>query len=134
MAKCRNLGSLTMCPSFHVTREERHSTRGRARLLFEMLKGDPIDDGWRADAVKESLDLCLSCKGCTGDCPVHVDIPTYKAAFLPHYYGRRRRPARHYLLGLMPWWGRLAARAPALSNAIAGAPVLAAAGKRLAGL
>ena len=92
MAKCRNLGSLTMCPSFHATREERHSTRGRSRLLFEMLKGDPVTDGWRDEAVKESLDLCLSCKGCTGDCPVQVDIPTYKAEFLAHYYAKRRRP------------------------------------------
>ena len=134
MAKCRNLGSLTMCPSFQATREERHSTRGRARLLLEMLQGDPLTDGWREEAVKESLDLCLSCKGCTSDCPVHVDIPTYKAEFLSHYYARRRRPLRHYVLGLMPWWGRLAARAPRASNAIAGAPVLASAGKRMAGL
>ena len=114
MAKCRNLGSLTMCPSFHATREERHSTRGRSRLLFEMLKGDPVTDGWRDDAVKESLDLCLACKGCTGDCPVQVDIPTYKAEFLAHYYAKRRRPLHHYALGLLPWWGQVAARdAPA---------------------
>ena len=134
MAKCRNLGSLTMCPSFHVTREEQHSTRGRARLLFEMLKGDPIDDGWRADAVKESLDLCLSCKGCTGDCPVHVDIPTYKAEFLAHYYARRRRPLSHYVLGLLPWWGPVAARAPRLANALTHAPGIAKQGKRLVGI
>ena len=123
MAKCRNLGSLTMCPSFHATREERHSTRGRSRLLFEMLKGDPVTDGWRDDAVKESLDLCLSCKGCTGDCPVQVDIPTYKAEFLAHYYAKRRRPLHHYALGLLPWWGQVAARAPRLVN---GAQPLAA--------
>jgi FAD/FMN-containing dehydrogenase len=134
MAKCRNLGSVTMCPSFQATREERHSTRGRARLLFEMLKGDPLDDGWREEAVKESLDLCLSCKGCTSDCPVHVDIPTYKAEFLSHYYARRRRPTRHYLLGLMPWWGRAAARAPGLVNALSHAPLLARAGKRAVGI
>jgi FAD/FMN-containing dehydrogenase/Fe-S oxidoreductase len=134
MAKCRNLGSLTMCPSFHVTREERHSTRGRSRLLFEMLKGDPVTDGWRDDAVKESLDLCLSCKGCTGDCPVQVDIPTYKAEFLAHYYARRRRPLHHYVLGLMPWWGPVAARAPRLANALTHAPGLAGQGKRLLGI
>jgi FAD/FMN-containing dehydrogenase/Fe-S oxidoreductase len=134
MAKCRNLGSLTMCPSFQATREERHSTRGRARLLLEMLQGDPLTHGWREEAVKESLDLCLSCKGCTADCPVQVDMPTYKAEFLSHYYARRRRPARHYLLGLMPWWGRMAARTPGLSNAVATAPLLAAAGKRLVGV
>jgi len=134
MAKCRNLGTLTMCPSFQVTREEMHSTRGRARLLFEMLEGDPITEGWRADAVKESLDLCLSCKGCTGGCPVHVDMPTYKAEFLAHYYGRRRRPLHHYALGLMPWWGRAAARAPQLINALSHSAALAPAGKRMLGL
>jgi len=134
MAKCRNLGSLTMCPSFHVTREERHSTRGRARLLFEMLKGDPIADGWRDDAVKESLDLCLACKGCTGDCPVQVDIPTYKAEFLAHYYAKRRRPLNHYVLGLLPWWGQVAARTPRLANALSHAPGIAPAGKRWLGI
>jgi FAD/FMN-containing dehydrogenase/Fe-S oxidoreductase len=134
MAKCRNLGSLTMCPSFQATREEKHSTRGRARLLFEMLKGDPLGDGWQEEAVKESLDLCLSCKGCTGGCPVHVDIPTYKAEFLAHYYEGRRRPIHHYLLGLVPWWGALASHAPAVTNAISRAPVVSSLGKRLSGL
>ena len=130
MAKCRNLGSLTMCPSFQVTREEQHSTRGRARLLFEMLKGDPLTEGWRDDAVKDSLELCLSCKGCTGGCPVQVDIPTYKAEFLAHYYGRRVRPTNHYVLGLMPWWGPVAARAPRVANALA----RSAKARQLAGL
>ncbi|HUJ34335.1 MAG TPA: FAD-linked oxidase C-terminal domain-containing protein [Solirubrobacteraceae bacterium] len=134
MAKCRNLGSLTMCPSFHATREERHSTRGRSRLLFEMLKGDPIADGWRDEAVKESLDLCLSCKGCTGECPVQVDIPTYKAEFFAHYYARRRRPLHHYTLGLMPWWGRLAARVPRTVNALSQFDPLARPAKRLIGM
>jgi FAD/FMN-containing dehydrogenase/Fe-S oxidoreductase len=134
MAKCRNLGSLTMCPSFHVTREERHSTRGRSRLLFEMLKGDPVSDGWRDEAVKESLDLCLSCKGCTGDCPVQVDMPTYKAEFLSHYYARRRRPLNHYVLGLLPWWGPVAARVPRLTNALTHAPLIANQGKRMLGI
>ena len=134
MAKCRNLGSLTMCPSFHATREERHSTRGRSRLLFEMLKGDPVSDGWRDDAVKESLDLCLSCKGCTGDCPVQVDIPTYKAEFLAHYYAKRRRPLHHYALGLMPWWGQLAARAPRTVNALSHFEPVARPAKRMIGM
>jgi FAD/FMN-containing dehydrogenase/Fe-S oxidoreductase len=134
MAKCRNLGSLTMCPSFQVTREERHSTRGRSRLLFEMLKGDPVSDGWRDEAVKESLDLCLACKGCTGECPVQVDIPTYKAEFLSHYYARRRRPLNHYVLGLLPWWGPVAARAPRLVNALTHAPGLGSQGKRITGI
>ena len=132
MAKCRNLGSLTMCPSFHATREERHSTRGRSRLLFEMLKGDPVTDGWRDDAVKESLDLCLSCKGCTGDCPVQVDIPTYKAEFLAHYYAKRRRPLHHYALGLLPWWGQVAARTPRLVNGLSHLAADRAAGQAMA--
>jgi FAD/FMN-containing dehydrogenase/Fe-S oxidoreductase len=134
MAKCRNLGSITMCPSFHATREERHSTRGRSRLLFEMLKGDPITDLWRDDAVKESLDLCLSCKGCTGDCPVQVDIPTYKAEFLAHYYSKRRRPLHHYALGLIPWWGQVAARAPRVVNGLSHSPPIAQPTKRLLGI
>ena len=134
MAKCRNLGSLTMCPSFHATREERHSTRGRSRLLFEMLKGDPVTEGWRDDAVKESLDLCLSCKGCTGDCPVQVDIPTYKAEFLAHYYAKRRRPLHHYALGLLPWWGQAAARAPRLVNGLSHSSPIAQPSKRLLGI
>ncbi|MGH2884297.1 MAG: (Fe-S)-binding protein, partial [Solirubrobacteraceae bacterium] len=125
---------LTMCPSFQVTREERHSTRGRSRLLFEMLKGDPVSEGWRDEAVKESLDLCLACKGCTGECPVQVDIPTYKAEFLSHYYARRRRPLNHYLLGMLPWWGPVAARAPRLVNALTHAPVIAEQGKRMLGI
>ncbi len=134
MAKCRNLGSLTMCPSFQVTREERHSTRGRARLLFEMLMGDPVVNGWRDRAVKESLDLCLSCKGCTGGCPVNVDIPTYKAEFLAHYFARRVRPLHHYALGYLPWWGQWAARAPRLVNAMSHSAWLAPTGKRLLGI
>ena len=134
MAKCRNLGSLTMCPSFHATREERHSTRGRSRLLFEMLKGDPVAEGWRDDAVKESLDLCLACKGCTAECPVQVDIPTYKAEFLAHYYAKRRRPLSHYVLGLLPWWGPVAARTPRLANALSHAPGVSGAGKRMLGI
>jgi FAD/FMN-containing dehydrogenase/Fe-S oxidoreductase len=134
MAKCRNLGSLTMCPSFQVTREELHSTRGRARLLFEMLKGDPLTEGWRDEAVKESLELCLSCKGCTGGCPVQVDIPTYKAEFFAHYYARRVRPLHQYVLGLMPWWGPVAARAPRLANALSHSAHLAPRAKKIAGL
>ena len=77
-----------MCPSFRVTGEERHSTRGRARLLYEMLAGEVITDGWRSTEVRDALDLCLSCKGCASDCPVNVDMATYKAEFLHHHYAR----------------------------------------------
>jgi Fe-S oxidoreductase len=117
-----------MCPSFQVTREEKHTTRGRAHLLFEMAKGEVISDLWRSEEVKEALDLCLACKGCKGDCPVGVDIATYKAEFLSHYYARRLRPRAAYALGLFPSWARLASSAPGLANA------LAPAARRLAGL
>jgi Fe-S oxidoreductase len=108
-----------MCPSFRATREEKHSTRGRARLLFEMLRGEELADGWRSDAVHEALDLCLACKGCKHDCPVRVDMATYKAEFFAHYYEGRVRPLRHYALGLIQWEARLAARAPRLANRLA---------------
>ncbi len=78
-----------MCPSYRATMEEKHSTRGRAHLLFEMMHGDVIRDGWKSEEVFDALDLCLSCKGCKGDCPVNVDMATYKAEFLSHYYENR---------------------------------------------
>ncbi len=128
----RHDGKKTMCPSYRVTKEEMHSTRGRARLLFEMLEGEPLRAGWRSEAVKEALDLCLACKGCKGDCPVNVDMATYKAEFLSHYYEGRRRPVWAYAFGLIPWWAHLAANLPRAVNALAQAPLLGAAGKALA--
>jgi FAD/FMN-containing dehydrogenase/Fe-S oxidoreductase len=106
----------TMCPSYRVLHEEKHATRGRAHLLFEMLRGETIRDGWRSKEVKESLDLCLSCKGCKGDCPVKVDMATYKAEFLSHYYKHRIRPAHAYAFGLIHVWARFASIAPRLAN------------------
>ncbi|HSL69704.1 MAG TPA: FAD-binding and (Fe-S)-binding domain-containing protein [Longimicrobiales bacterium] len=127
---CRKQDSGTMCPSYMVTLEEKHSTRGRARLLFEMLQGETLQDGWRNRDVKEALDLCLACKGCRHECPTSVDMATYKAEFLSHYYQGRVRPRAAYAMGLLPWWVRLGARAPGLANAIAGSEF----GKRLAGI
>ncbi|WP_066373848.1 FAD-binding and (Fe-S)-binding domain-containing protein [Herbidospora mongoliensis] len=106
VGECRRDTGGVMCPSFRVTRDEQHSTRGRARLLFEMLQGDVITDGWRSPEVKDALDLCLSCKGCRSDCPVHIDMATYKAEFLHHYYRGRIRPLSHYALGWLPLWAR----------------------------
>jgi Fe-S oxidoreductase len=123
-----------MCPSFMVTREEQHTTRGRARLLFEMLRGDSILDGWHDEGVKESLDLCLACKGCKGDCPTSTDVATYKAEFLAHYYEHKRRPASAFALGQINRWARLAAHAPGLANFLTQTPALAAAAKRILGL
>src|SRR5216683_1204715 len=100
VGKCRRVDGGTMCPSYMVTHEEEHSTRGRAHLLFEMLQGQVITDGWRNEHVKEALDLCLACKGCKGDCPVNVDMATYKAEFLSHYYKGKLRPMSAYTMGL----------------------------------
>jgi FAD/FMN-containing dehydrogenase/Fe-S oxidoreductase len=134
IGKCRRIEHETMCPSFMVTREEKHSTRGRARLLFEMLEGRTLEDGWRDEHVKEALDLCLSCKGCKGDCPVRVDMATYKAEFLAHYYAGRLRPASAYALGLIDRWARLASRSPGLVNLVTQTPGLRRLAKAAAGI
>ena len=134
IGKCRHADGGTMCASFMVTREEMHSTRGRARLLFEMMSGHLRGGGWRDPHVKQPLDLCLSCKGCKGDCPVSVDMATYKAEFLAHYYQGRIRPRQAYALGLIPVWARLASRAPGLANAALAAPLAGRAAKLAAGV
>jgi len=135
VGKCRHLDGGTMCPSFMVTREEKHSTRGRSRLLQEMTEAaGPLEGRWRNEAVREALDLCLACKGCKGDCPVNVDMATYKAEFLSHHYARRLRPRSAYAMGLIPVWARLASRAPRAANLVAGAPVVGRALKALAGV
>ena len=134
VGKCRSLESGTMCPSFRATREEMHSTRGRAHLLFEMMRGDVLADGWRDEHVKESLDLCLACKGCKSDCPVSVDMATYKAEFLAHYYEGRVRPRSAYAMGLIADWARIASRAPAVANFLSHAPILAGIAKLAAGV
>lgn len=119
VGKCRQLDlekGESMCPSYLATREEMHSTRGRSRLLFEMMRGDFLKDRWREDAVHEGLRLCLSCKGCKHDCPVNVDMATYKAEFYYHYYKRRLRPKAAYAMGLIPWWSRVGGTFPRLTN------------------
>ncbi|MFD1660521.1 FAD-binding and (Fe-S)-binding domain-containing protein [Streptomyces caeni] len=139
VAKCRTTtasGAGVMCPSFRATGEEEHSTRGRARLLHEMLAGEVVTDGWRSAEVRDALDLCLSCKGCRTDCPVGVDMATYKAEFLHHHYAGRRRPAAHYTMGRLPVWLRAVARTrtAVVVNALASVRPLAALGKRLGGI
>ncbi|MFD5627918.1 FAD-binding and (Fe-S)-binding domain-containing protein [Streptomyces sp. NPDC127072] len=139
VAKCRTAtgsGSDVMCPSFRATGEEEHSTRGRARLLHEMLAGEVVTDGWRSTEVRDALDLCLSCKGCRSDCPVGVDMATYKAEFLHHHYAGRRRPAAHYAMGWLPvWLGAVArTRTARLVNCLASVRLLAAVAKRLGGI
>jgi FAD/FMN-containing dehydrogenase/Fe-S oxidoreductase len=116
VGKCRRDEGGVMCPSFRVTRDEEHSTRGRAHLLWEMTKGDIIKDGWQNEAVKESLDLCLACKGCKSDCPVGVDVATYKAEFLSHYYETNHRPLNALAFSNIHLWARAASHAPGLMN------------------
>jgi Fe-S oxidoreductase len=115
-----------------VTHEEEHSTRGRSRLLFEIMRGDFLEDKWRDKSVKDALDLCLSCKGCKSECPVNVDMATYKAEFLSHYYAGRLRPPNAYAIGWIHWWSRLASHAPGLVNAAMHSPGLGNLAKRLA--
>jgi FAD/FMN-containing dehydrogenase/Fe-S oxidoreductase len=134
VGKCRQYESGVMCPSFRVTREEEHSTRGRAHLLWEMTKGEVVRDGWRDERVKHSLDLCLSCKGCKSDCPVGVDVATYKAEFLSHYYEGRSRPRSAYAFANINIWARLASVAPGVVNLATQLPVVRDLAKLLAGM
>jgi FAD/FMN-containing dehydrogenase/Fe-S oxidoreductase len=135
VGECRKEGNGTMCPSYMVTREEMHSTRGRAHLLFEMLQQTVIGkQGWRDEHVKEALHLCLACKGCKGECPVKVDMATYKAEFLSHYYAGRSRPRSAYAFGLIFWWARLASLLPEVVNFCTQTPLLRDLAKAVAGV
>jgi FAD/FMN-containing dehydrogenase/Fe-S oxidoreductase len=135
VGKCRaDNDQGVMCPSFVATREEKDSTRGRARVLQEMVNGSFVRDGWSSRAVHDSLDLCLACKGCASDCPTGVDMATYKAEVLHQTYRRRLRPRSHYSLGWLPRWARLASRAPRLANAVMQAPGVSGLALRAAGV
>jgi FAD/FMN-containing dehydrogenase/Fe-S oxidoreductase len=129
---CRKSSSGTMCPSYMATQEEQHSTRGRAHLLWELMQGDVLPDAWRNEQVHEALDLCLSCKACKHECPVRVDMATYKAEFLAHHYEGRIHPLPHYLFGFMDRWARLASLAPRIANAALAAPGVEGIAKRIA--
>ncbi len=134
VGKCRHDEGGVMCPSYRVTREEQHSTRGRAHLLWEMTKRDVIRDGWKNEAIKESLDLCLACKGCKSDCPVGVDVATYKAEFLSHYYETNRRPLNAWALSNFDLWVRTASHVPGLVNLTTQLPGLRDLAKLAAGV
>ncbi len=136
VGKCRADSTATggvMCPSYLATRDEKDSTRGRARVLQELANGSLVK-GFRSGEVTEALDLCLSCKGCASDCPAGVDMATYKAEALYQRYRRRLRPLAHYSLGWLPRWARLAVRSPHLVNATLHRPRLASLAKRLGGI
>ncbi|MGA3056823.1 MAG: FAD-linked oxidase C-terminal domain-containing protein, partial [Candidatus Limnocylindrales bacterium] len=134
VGKCRRDSGGAMCPTFQATHEERHSTRGRARLLWEMLEGEALPGLWRSEEVLEALDLCIACKSCKGDCPVQVDIATYKAEFMAHHYAGRLRPRVAYSMGLIHWWAHLAQIAPGLANSVGVVPGIAGLAKVVAGV
>jgi Fe-S oxidoreductase len=134
VGKCRREAGGVMCPSYRVTRDEEHSTRGRAHLLWEMTKGEVIKDGWKNESVKESLDLCLACKGCKSDCPVGVDVATYKAEFLSHYYEANSRPLKALGLGNIDLLTQVASRVPGLVNLNTQLPFLRDLNKMIAGI
>jgi len=139
VGKCRREEGGLMCPSYRATHDEEHSTRGRAHLLWEMTQGQGnkvavIRDGWRSEEVKQSLDLCLACKGCKSDCPVGVDVATYKSEFLSHYYEGRTRPRSAYAFGNIDVWARVASHAPGLVNLTTQLPFLRDLAKLVAGI
>ncbi len=136
MGKCRSHAGGAMCPSYRATREESQSTRGRARLLWEMLQGDVVEDGWRSEAVKQALGTCLSCKGCRSDCPTHTDMASYKAEFLYQYHraGGRARPRQAWTMGRIGDWAPLAAHAPGLANWAMSNKLLGPLAKRIGGV
>ncbi len=131
---CRKTDGGSMCPSYMVTREEEHSTRGRAHMLFELLQGELLSEGWRDEDVKKAFDLCLSCKACKSECPTNVDVATYKAEFLSHYYEGKRRPLYAYVFGMIDRWAHLASRAPNLVNFLNRAPGVSTIIKKILGI
>jgi len=131
IGECRKRDYGTMCPSYMATLEEAHSTRGRAHMLFEMLQGEVVRDAWKNDHVKAALDLCLSCKACKSECPTNVDVATYKAEFLSHYYEAVRRPLHAYAFGMIDRWARLGSMSPRAANFLTSAPLLSNLARRI---
>jgi FAD/FMN-containing dehydrogenase/Fe-S oxidoreductase len=131
---CRKTVGGVMCPSYRATGEEKHSTRGRARLLAEMLSGALHQEGFRSEAIHEALDLCLSCKACKSECPVQVDMAAWKSEFLAQHYKGRRHPLQHYVFGFADKLARWGSLAPALTNAILTGPVTSGLVKRIVGV
>ena len=130
MGKCRSREGGAMCPSYRGTHEERYSTRGRARLLAEMLRGEVITEGWASTEVQEALDWCLACKSCRSECPTHTDMAAYKAEFLSHYYETHRRPRQAWSMGRIGEWAPMASRFSGVANFLSSLPV----SKRVAGV
>lgn len=134
MGKCRSEKGGTMCPSYRATKEERFSTRGRSRLLWEMLQGEVITDGWQSLEVKEALDTCLACKGCKSDCPSHVDMASYKAEFLSHYHEKNPRSRQAITMGRIGDWAPLVGKFSWFINGVMQTPILSSFAKWIGGV
>ena len=131
---CRKTSGGVMCPSYRATGEEQHSTRGRARLLWEMLAGDLRSEGFQSEAVHAALDLCLSCKACKTECPVQVDMAAYKSEFLAQRYKGRLHPLHHYVFGFADKLARWGSLTPALTNALLTGPITSSLIKHIVGV
>ena len=124
IGRCRSDAGGVMCPSYRATGDEKDSTRGRARVLQDMIRGArTVAEGWRSEEVREALDLCLSCKACSSDCPAGVDMATYKSEFFDHYYAGRLRPISHYSLGWLPRWLKLTGLMAPVVNLVLSSPL-----------
>lgn len=134
VGQCRRNEGKTMCPSYRVLQEEMHSTRGRTHLLWEMFKGEVITDGWKNDKIHEALEYCLACKGCKGDCPVNVDVATYKAEFLSHYYEEKIRPRHAYMFCFSDLAAAFGSKIPGIANFFTQTPIISDIVKWVAGL
>ena len=131
---CRKTEGGVMCPSYRATGEEQYSTRGRARLLWEMLAGALREEGFKSKAVDQALDLCLSCKACKSECPVQVDMAAYKSEYLAQRYKHRLHPLHHYIFGFADKLARLGSLTPALTNALLTGLLISSLIKRIAGV
>ena len=131
---CRNTTGGVMCPSYRATGDEQHSTRGRARLLWEMLSGALRMEGFQSEAVHQALDLCLSCKACKSECPVQVDVAAWKSEFLAQHYKGRLHPLHHYIFGFADKLARWGSFTPALTNALLTGPLTSPLIKHIVGV
>lgn len=134
VAACRKTSGGVMCPSYRATGEEEHSTRGRARLLWEVFSGALKQEGFRSKAVHEALDLCLSCKACKSECPVQVDVAQWKSEFLAQHYKGRLHPLHHYVFGFADKMARWGALTPRLTNGILNGPITGSIIRKIVGI